>query len=293
MRQEVARRDADRAVSRVARRQHGAVTFSQLLEAGLKPNAVSRRVQAGRLHRVHRGIYAVGHAGLAKEGRWVAAVLACGPGAVLSHQAAGALWAIAPLPSRIDVTVSGDSGRMRRAGIRLHRSSTLLPSHRVVRRGIPVTTPARTLADLRRVLPGEEFAEAVRRAEFQRLPIGDRFEVDHTRSELEKSFLSVCRRHQLARPEVNVRVGKFLVDFLWRDSSLIVEVDGWHSHSTRSAFESDRARDAQLKLLGYDVVRFTWRAVTEDAEATAGTVRTLLAGSRYRLGGGSRGARRA
>jgi very-short-patch-repair endonuclease len=280
MRQKPAIRGGDRAIARIAQGQHGVVTITQLLDAGVNPNGVSRRVKSGRLHRIYRGVYAVGHAGLSNEGRWMAAVLACGAGAVLSHRAAGALWEITPLPSLVDVTVPSRAGRSRRDGIRLHRSSTLLPSHCTLRLGIPVTTPARTLADLRRILPRDEFAEALRKAEFHRLPVGDCFDLDHTRSELEKRFVALCRWHRLPKPEVNVRVGPFLVDFAWPELRLIVEVDGWRSHGTRSAFESDRARDAELKVLGYDVVRFTWRQVTRDSKAVATTLRALLAGSR-------------
>jgi very-short-patch-repair endonuclease len=139
-----------------------------------------------------------------------------------------------------------------------------------------VTKPARTLEDLRRVLPTTQFAAALREAEYLRLPIGDRFEPDRTRTELEARFLALCRRHRLPRPEVNVRIGPFQVDFLWRDRSLIVEVDGWESHRTRSAFESDRARDARLKIFGYEVVRFTYRQVEDEASQVARTVRALL-----------------
>ena len=170
------------------------------------------------------------------------------------------------------------SEAVRRAGrgLRLHRSSTLLPSHCTLRNAIPVTKPARTLEDLRRALPVKEFAQALREAEYLRLPIGDRFKPDRTRTDLEGLFLALCRRHRLPKPEVNVRVGPFKVDFLWRNQRLVVEVDGWESHRTRSAFEADRARDARLKVLGFDVVRFTWRQVTDESKAVTATVRALL-----------------
>ena len=142
-----------------------------------------------------------------------------------------------------------------------------------------MTRPARTLQDLRRVLPSKEFARALREAEYLRLPIGDDFHPDRTRTNLEALFMKVVRRHRLPRPEVNVKVDRFKVDFLWRLQHLIVEVDGWESHRTRSAFEEDRARDARLKLLGYDVLRFTWRQVEIDGRAVARTVRSLLSGA--------------
>jgi very-short-patch-repair endonuclease len=139
-----------------------------------------------------------------------------------------------------------------------------------------VTNPARTLTDLRRVLPAAQFAAALREAEYLRLPIGDRFESDRTRSELEARFLALCRRHRLPQPEVNVRVGPFKVDFLWRDRRLIIEVDGWETHRTRSAFEADRARDVELELLGYTVVRLTHRRLVNEASRVARTLRALL-----------------
>ena len=167
-------------------------------------------------------------------------------------------------------------GRERRRGVRVHRSPTLLPSHCTLRNAIPVTKPARTLEDLRRVLPATQFAAALREAEYLRLPIADRFEPDRTRSELEARFLALCRRHRLSLPEVNVRVGPFKVDFLWQDGRLIVEVDGWESHRTRSAFEADRARDVELKLLGYTVVRLTHRQLVNEPSRVAGTLLALL-----------------
>lgn len=127
------------------------------------------------------------------------------------------------------------------------------------------------------MLQGKEFAAALREAEYLRLPIGDRFETDRTRTELEARLLSLCRSHRLRKPNVNARVGPYRVDFLWPDRHLIVEVDGWASHRTRSAFEEDRARDARLKVLGYTVVRFTWRHITEETRGVAATLCALLA----------------
>ena len=276
MRKEVANSGRDAAIARIAAGQHGVVSVRQLRSAGLLPSRVADRVTAGRLHRIHRGVYAVGHPNVGNEGRWMAAVLACGEGAVLSHRSAAAVWRIGPIAPVIEVTVTNDSGRATRKGIRLHRSRTLSPADLTRRAGIPVTRPVRTLEDLRRVLPGKNFARALREAEYLRLAIGDAFSPDRTRSDLEGIFLAQARRRRLPQPEVNVRVDRFLVDFLWRHERLIVEVDGWESHRTRSAFEEDRARDARLKVLGYEVVRFTWRQVEDDAAAVARTVRELL-----------------
>ena len=283
MRKESANRARDAAIARIAAKQHGVVSTAQLRAAGLLPSRVADRLAAGRIHRIHRGVYAVGHPNISNEGRWMAAVLACGEGAVLSHRSAAALWGF--LPHRrggidqkgpAEVTVPNGGGRKPRDGIHLHRSLTLSPAHLTRRAGIPVTKPARTLEDLHRTLSREQFAVALRQAEYLRLSLGDRIVPDHTRSELEARFLAICRRHRLPQPEVNVRVDRFLVDFLWLPRRLIVELDGWRSHRTRSAFEQDRARDARLKLLGYDVLRFTWRQLEAEPRQVASAVRALL-----------------
>ncbi len=209
----------------------------------------------------------------------MAAVLAYGEDATLSHRSAAELWAL--LPHRygpIDVTVPGTGGRRKRQGIRLHRSSLLTSAVTTIRDGIAVTTPARTLADLRRVATRDELGRATRQAEVKGLPIGELGSaVDLTRSELERRFLRLCHRRRLPTPEVNARVGSFIVDFLWRDQRLIVETDGYRFHRGRSAFEADRARDIELKLRGYEVVRFTHRQVVDEAAGVAHTLRVLLA----------------
>jgi very-short-patch-repair endonuclease len=281
VREELDRERSDATIATLAAQQHGVVSSRQLLVAGLSTSAIGRRVAAGRLHRIHRGVYSVGHTGLGNEGKWLAAVMACGEGGVLSHRSAAALWEIAPRWGRddagraIEVTVPSHAGRARRAGIRLHRLNDLLASQCTTRKGIPVTTVPRTLEDLRRILPPVEFNACVREAEFRRLPIGNQ-ERSGARTPLEARMLALCRRHRLPQPDVNVPIDRYVVDFLWADDSFIVEVDGWESHGTRSAFEEDRARDARLKLLGYDVVRFTWRQISDDPARVAATIRALL-----------------
>jgi hypothetical protein len=194
----------DTLAATIAAREHGVISLEQLERIGIHRQGRQTRVRGGRLHRIHRGVFAVGHRGLSREGRWMAAVLAAGPGAVLSHISAGELWGMlgsrrrqslrnAALP--IHVTALGRSDS--RIGIRVHRTRTLT-------------------------------------------------EADVTRTSTSPS-------------DPSVRVGPFTVDFLWPDSRLIVEVDGYRAHSGRSAFESDRARDVELRLLGYEVVQFTWR----------------------------------
>jgi very-short-patch-repair endonuclease len=282
MPEEVTKGGRDAAIATLAARQHGVLSSQQLRACGLSSSAIADRASASRLHRIHRGVYAVGHAALGNEGRWMAALLACGKGAVLSHRSAAELWRMLrtePSSGRIGtsdihVTVTGE-GKSRRL-IQVHRSSNLSADEVTVRNGIAVTTPARTLWDLRRTVPSTVFDAARRQAEFLRLRIGDRVVTDHTRSELEAMFLAVVRRHHLPQPEVNVRVAGFIVDFLWRAERLIAELDGWQSHRTRTAFEQDRARDNKLRRQGFEAVRFTWRQVKEDPREVAATIRSLL-----------------
>lgn len=263
----------------LAARQHGVVTAVQLRELGLTKDQIWKWTRAGRLHRVFRGVYAVGHAGLGNEGRWHAAVLACGEGAALSHRSAAELWRLLPCRAHpVDVTVPSANGRTQRSGIRLHRSPSLTRAATTVRTGIAVTTPARTLRDLARCASGAEIRRALREAEILGYPLGH-VEGDRTRSELEYRFLRLCRRHRLPAPEVNVRVGPFRVDFLWRKHALIVETDGYQFHRGRVAFEADRTRQLELERLGYRVRRFTWRQVTADSAWVAAVLRRGLAGS--------------
>jgi predicted transcriptional regulator of viral defense system len=162
----------DRAIARIAARQHGVASIRQLHAAGLSGNSVLNRIRAGRLHRIHRGVYAVGYRGASHQSRWMAAVLACGAGAALSHRSAAAHWGLLPpVDGRVDVSVSTRGGRAARVGIRLHRSRSLTSALVVKREGIPVTTPARTIADLRRVAPAWQWRRAVRQAEIRGLKL--------------------------------------------------------------------------------------------------------------------------
>ena len=273
------RANPDWLVARIAARQHGVVSFQQLIAAGLDPSGIWRRVRAGRLHRIHRGVYAVAHRNLTHQGWWMAAVLACGQGAVLSHRSAAMHWGLLnPTNGPVDVTIPTRGGRRRRQGIRVHRSTCLTPKAATIRQGIPTTTPARTILDLRRVVDRPTLEAAIAQAEIRRLPIPALHGIHHapTRSELERRFLRLCRRHGLPKPEVNVRVGPYEVDFLWRDRRLIVETDGWETHGTRSAFEADRARDVELKSLRYEVVRVTYWQVAQDPAHVAAVLRRLF-----------------
>jgi very-short-patch-repair endonuclease len=248
---------------------------------------------------------------------WMAAVLACGEasrlksidnadgqdglgltlavldywGAALSHRAAASLWEL--LPPRdvlVDVSIRGYGGRAKRSGIRLHRSRWLLPAVVTIRGRMPVTTPAKTIADLRRVvstpsraglISPRELRRAIRQAEVLGLPLGEKVETDRTRSDLERDFLRLCRRHRLPAPEVNVPIGPHLVDFLWRDSAVIVETDGYRYHGGRTAFNEDRARDLTLRSTGFEVIRISEEQVNDESGLVADTLKGVL-GSRSR-----------
>jgi predicted transcriptional regulator of viral defense system len=210
MREQIVKSRLDRAISEIAERQHGLIGTDQLLDLGQTRSGIYRRVQAGRLHRLCRGVYAVGHRNLTREGRWLAAVFACGPHAALSHRSAAALWGMRPQSSGpTEVTIRATGGRAKRPGIRIHRSTRFDLSTTTRARGIPVTTPARTVADLRRVMGPDAVEAAIRRAEVLRLDIGLQpgYEPDRARSELERRVLRICRKHRLPMPEVNARVG--------------------------------------------------------------------------------------
>jgi very-short-patch-repair endonuclease len=274
----------DLVIARIAARQHGVVSLAQLRGAGMSKVAASRRTETGRLHRIHRGVYAVGHTRLTFEARCMAAVLALGVEAAISHRSAAALWGLLPATDgSVHVTLPSDGGRERRTGIAIHRSSSLIAAVKTRRNGIAVTKPARTLRDLHRAVSHEIYRGAVRRALDLRLISSAQLRSEEalTRSELERIFLTLCRRHRLPAPEVNARVGPYEVDFLWRAQKVIVETDSWRYHGNRAAFESDRARDARLQGLGFRVLRFTWRQVLDTPETVAHPLQALLGQMAY------------
>jgi very-short-patch-repair endonuclease len=271
--------NTDRLIVVFAAKQHGVISTAQLEAAGLTRAAIAKRVKAARLHRLHRGVYAVGHTRLTFEGRCMAAMLALGEGAAISHRSAAALWGLLPPDDGpIEITVPGDGGRERRKGIRVHRSSTFIAGVSILRNGIAVTKATRTLRDLHRTVSQSVYRTAVRRALDKRLISSAqlRSEEELTRSELEKLMLRLCRRHRLPQPEVNARVGPHEVDFLWRDQKVIVETDPWRHHGDRSAFERDRARDAHLQSLGFRVLRFTHRQLTHQRSTVVAVLRDFL-----------------
>jgi predicted transcriptional regulator of viral defense system len=211
----------DTLIAELARRQHGVVEHDQLRALGLSDSAISWRVGRGRLHRLYRGVYAVGHTRLSAEGRRLAAVLACGTGAVLSHQTAAAQWGIRPSSSPvIHVTVPTTNGR-RRPGIRVHRTRSLLPTDATRHDGIPITTVGRTLLDLTSSLDAGSLRKAVERADSLKLfdakqlyeraspKLRDaiaRASSAHFNSPLESDFLALVVAHGIRRPEVNAQI---------------------------------------------------------------------------------------
>ena len=255
-------------------------------------------MESGRLFTLHPGVYAVGHAALTANGRRMAAVLACGEGAALSHRSAAALWGIRKGAGQIELTAVRTCAA--RPGILIHRSRHLPPEHVTERDGMPVTTVARTLLDLSDVVRPREVERAVEEAERLRLfdltavqAVIDASPGRHgrstliaavraatapepTREELERRFLRFCRTHGIPLPAVNLWVEGFEVDAHWRVAKLIVELDGWEFHRTRAAFERDRRRDAVLQLAGYRVLRVSWRWLEGQPTEVAHTIHSLL-----------------
>ncbi len=300
-RPESGRRSPDTAIAALAADQHGVVTTRQVAALGVAERAVSRRAAAGRLHRVHRGVYAVGHPVLTGQGRLVAAVLAGGEGAVLSHASAAALWGMRSSDAeRIDITVRR-SGREKRSGLRIHRPRTLRPDEVTTHEGVPVTTPARTILDLAAMLGRRPLERVLDRTEL--LELADYPALHHiarahpghrgahklrtalathnagttlTRSHLEERFLTLCREHGLPAPLVNSWPSGKEVDFRFPGHALIVEADSWTHHRSREAFENDRARDALHTRAGYRTLRFTHRQLADDPAAVAATVAAAL-----------------
>ncbi len=293
----------DRLIGDLAARQFGIVARKQLLAMGIGPGAIETRLRLHYLHPLHRGVYAVGHLALVPLAREMAAVLACGHGAAISHRSAAVVWhlLLASDDAEIDVTVPA-RGQRCRPGLRIHGSTRLSPQDIRHLRGLPVTAPWRTLVDLADTATDHELERATHEAITRRLLNARRLraELDGyrgrrgvgrlkklleddgpstvTRSEAEERFLALVRSAGLPAPEVNVLVHGHEVDFLWREQGLVVEVDGFQFHSTREAFERDRRRDAELQSAGLRVLRVTWRQVVGAPYATlTNLVRSLAA----------------
>jgi hypothetical protein len=268
---------ADSGVAVIAGRQHGVVTAAQLREAGIDKYGVRDRVRAGRLHRLHRGVYAVGHRSLSWRGRWLAAVLAAGDGAVLSHTSAAALWEyLRPIGGPVHVTVAAAVRRKSRPGLQIHRSRTLTRRDITRRHGIAVTSPARTIEDIRGTVEPYLFRRALRQAELAGHRVPHLSAVKRTRSDLELLFLGLCERHGLPRPLVNHRVHGHRVDFFFPDQRLAVETDSWTYHRGSVAFEDDHERDLALRAHHITTRRYTGDQLEAASNAVAADLREAL-----------------
>lgn len=292
----------DVALAALAARQHGVVAAGQFEAIGISRGAIRVRREGGRLHPLHRGVYAVGHTVLTPNGRRMAAVLAIGPTAVLSHRDAAALHGLRPTSRPVfEVTVPA-RGRRSRPGIDVHAVRALHPDDVTAVDGIPCTAWPRTVLDCADVLPpraverlldaavelrlyDERLLHAVlARSPGRRATVVLRDVLDAhtagttlTRSELEEAFLHLCARHVLPRPEVDVPFGPYTADFLFRAERVIVECDGLAYHSSPGAVRRDRRRDLALQARGWEVVRLTWEQVTAQPGGTAAALRAVLA----------------
>src|SRR5215218_3201809 len=295
----------DRRLAELAAGQHGVVARRQLSTLGLSDTMVRDRVARGGLVRLHRGVYAVGHDRLRREGRWMAAVLAAGPGALLSHRDAAALHGLRPPGNhaRWEVTTTRRAGSTDR--IRVFGTVALDAQDATSVDGIPVTGVARTLVDLAATVPRAQLRKALNEAERQRLfdlrvieramaATARRNGTGHaemqsaleelqaigahvTRSELEDRFLALLDAHDLPRPLTSHWIDTMEVDAAWPQQRLAVELDGWGAHATRRAFQEDRQRANDLTAAGWTLLRFTWADVTRWPQDTAQRVRGALA----------------
>jgi hypothetical protein len=300
---ERARRAVDRRIALLADEQHGVVTIGQLRELGVRDASVWDRVAAGKLHRLHQGVFAVGHRTGTEQSRLLAAVLACGDGAFLSHRSAADLWGIAPSSSAvIDVCSPTRAGRRHR-GVLVHR--VWCPEEVSAVESIPCAGVPLTLLQLAAVADQRRLERAVERADAlglfdltavlslleragRRRGIGRLRRAIATslpgppvsRSELERRFLVLCDRRGLPRPSARVWLplagDGVEVDFFWRERRLVVETDGYRFHASRRAFETDRRRDQLLVAAGYRVVRVTWRQLVNSPREVAETLRSIL-----------------
>jgi len=295
-------KDTDRVIAALAARQWGVVSRGQLLDAGLSRKQIADRVRAGRLLTLHPGVYAVGHARLRSEGHWLAAVLAAGPGAALSHRDAAGLHGLRPANhARIEVSTTGRAKSS--VKLQLHRTHVLDAEDITTVSGIPVTTVARTLLDLAGQVPHDHLTKAIKEADRQRTfdlnqvqaamartrgrtgrghsALSEAIEehaalgLSATDSVLEDAFHRLVRDNALPSPEINAYVEGFRVDAVWRAAKVAVELDGWAWHHTRHSFEKDRERDQKLTAAGWRAVRFTYRQLTSRPDAVISTLRRL------------------
>ncbi len=286
----------------LARNQHGVVSSDQLREVGYTPQAIHYRIRTGRLHPLHRGIYAVGRPHVTDHGRWMAAVIACGDGAVLSHSSAAALWRIGFEESAIAELSLPSLSRRRRPGLRIHRRPSLRPRDVTAEYGIPVTTPIQTLIDMALRLDRAGVERMINEADKYNLThppelraalderagergvarlrhILDRRTFRLTKEELERRFLPLTRKAGLPVPLTGQWVNEFEVDFHWPDLGLVVETDGLRYHRTPAEQARDRLRDQAHTAAGLTQLRFTHEQVRYEPDY----VRRILAQTASRL----------
>ena len=288
-------------VAAIAARQHGIVSRGQLLDLGFAGSTIHGWLRAGHLHRLHRGVYSVGHTLVSQEGRWLAAVLASGPGSFLSHGPAGQLQGIVSRRERLALHVSLLASSDRRPkGIVTHRPRSLDPRDTTTRLRIPTTTPTRTVWDLATTLPPLQTRRAFEQAEKLHLLIRPRLAqllaaspsrkgagtirelladrplpLAETRSWLEELLLRICGDHGLPVPAVNVPLLGYEVDFLWPAARFVVEADG-SDHLDPGRRDQDNERDIALGRAGYLVRRYSYRAMGRE-ESVATEVLEILA----------------
>jgi very-short-patch-repair endonuclease len=290
-------RVVERAIARVGRRQDNVITLQQLLEAGLGRGAIEHRVETRMMQRLHRGVYLLGAAPPTRMARARAAVLACGPGAVLSHRSAAELYGLlAEGAGGVDVTVVGRNPGAE-PGIRLHRPRALARIDVVTMRGMRITSVARTICDLAATEPEREVRSAFQEALYRKIvterPLGaiiDREPRRHgapviraliedprmTRSEKERALLRLIDAAQLPRPLTNVRVHGYLIDAFWPAERLAVEFDGRDAHDHRLAFDANRKRDQVLLAHGVRPMRVTGRHLRNEPIALAARIAQAL-----------------
>ena len=281
---------------RLSKRQHGVIARRQLLALGYSSEAIRHRISSGRLHPIRRGVYAVGRPSLDEHGRWIAAVLAGGDGAVLSHSSAAALWRIGD-ERRSEIELSLPSRSHREVpGLRIHRRPSLYPRDTTTRHNIPITTPVQTLIDLALRLDHRGIERAINEADKYDLvhppelrraldvragepgvarlrQILDRRTFRLTRDELERRFLPLVRKARLPVPLTGQRLNGFEVDFYWPDLGLVVETDGLRYHRTPAEQARDRLRDQAHTAAGLTQLRFTHEQVRYEPDY----VRRILA----------------
>ncbi len=290
------------ALAELAAAQAGRVSRAQLVALGFGRRAIEHRLARGRLHRVHRGVYAVGHTAAAPTSRAIAALLLAGPDAVLSHDAAAAIWGLRrEVDGPIDVTIPGREPSRHRE-LRVHRTQRLAPWEVDQCLGLPLTSPARTLLDLAGRLDGRGLRWAVEEgrvlgivtvdelvhataqhrgrrgvARLRRVLAASADVPLRTRSGGERGLIDLILAAELPAPRANVRLHGWEVDLHWPQEGLVVELDGFRFHASRSAFERDRRKDAALQARGLRVVRLSWRQVRDEPEIVVGLLRRLLA----------------